>query len=219
MPLRIAHRGVPSRIRENTLSSFALALDLGADGIELDVHATRDGTVVVHHDATLDDGAHIADLTLADLRSRAEQPGTGIPTLTEVCALVRDRATLYVEVKGHDIERQVLGALSGHVGEAAIHSFDHALIARLHDARCPYPLGVLFEGSIGNLEEVLDETGARDVWPHYPLVRQKLVDAVHARGCHVIPWTVNDAATARTLSAMGVDGICTDDVSLLPTEV
>ena len=50
-PLRIAHRGMPRRLRENTLPSFAAALAAGADGIELDVHATSDGVVVVHHDA------------------------------------------------------------------------------------------------------------------------------------------------------------------------
>src|SRR5690349_17048621 len=67
-PLHIAHRGMPRLARENTLPSFALALEAGADGLELDVHATRDGVVVVHHDAVLSGGLAIADETLATIR-------------------------------------------------------------------------------------------------------------------------------------------------------
>ena len=59
-PLRIAHRGMPFQALENTLVSFQRALDLGADGLELDVHATADGEIVIHHDAMLASGPAIA---------------------------------------------------------------------------------------------------------------------------------------------------------------
>ena len=82
-PLRIAHRGMPRLARENTLTSFALALARGADGIELDVHATSDGVVVVHHDATLADGTAINMVTRAELLEDA-LPGAELPTLADV---------------------------------------------------------------------------------------------------------------------------------------
>lgn len=216
MPLRIAHRGMPRRVRENTLPSFALALEEGADGIELDVHATSDGTVVVHHDAVLRDGSAIASLTLDELRAHEAAPGVPIPTLEETCTLVAGRAALFVEIKGEDIEQLVMDELSRYRGGCAIHGFDHAQIARLHEASCPIPLGVLFEHDVRGLDAVLRATEARDVWPHHSLVTRDLVERVHGRGGRVIPWTVNDAPLATRLAGMGVDGICGDDVTLLP---
>src|SRR5436309_983772 len=125
-PLRIAHRGMPRRELENTLASFALALTEGAEGIELDVHATSDGTVVVHHDPTLRDGREIARTRISELRV---SPGPhAVPTLAEVLSLVAGSAELFVEIKGQGIERLVLAALEGYEGAAAIHSFDHATI-------------------------------------------------------------------------------------------
>jgi glycerophosphoryl diester phosphodiesterase len=210
--LRIAHRGMPRQARENTLASFALALAAGADGIELDVHATSDGVVVVHHDPELSTGAVIAFTTRVELR---EQPphGAQIPTLTEVCALVKDRAELFVEIKGAGIEELVVAALEGYDGRVAIHSFDHDLIRRLADVQCPYRLGVLFEDAL-DVRALMERTGALDVWPHHPLVTRALVDEVHSLGGRVIPWTVNSADDVQRVTSLGVDGICTDDVSL-----
>jgi glycerophosphoryl diester phosphodiesterase len=214
MPRRIAHRGMPRRLRENSLAGFALALQLGADGIELDVHATLDGTVVVHHDPALADGTAIADTRWDELRRRESAPGVPVPTLAEVRTLVDGRATLYVEIKGPGIEGAVRDALHRYPGEAAIHSFDHALIARLHRAGCEWPLGILFDAGVADVPGVMERTGARDVWPHFSLVTPALVDAVHARGGQVVTWTVNDAMIAARLAGMGVDGLCGDDITV-----
>ncbi|MEO5815529.1 MAG: glycerophosphodiester phosphodiesterase [Gemmatimonadaceae bacterium] len=212
-PLRIAHRGMPRRARENTLASFALALAVGAGGIELDVHATSDGVVVVHHDAELATGAVIAFTTHGELRAQSAD-GAQIPTLADVCALVKDRAELFVEIKGAGIEALVVAALAAYDGRAAIHSFDHALIRRLADAGCSYRLGALFEDAL-DVRALMERTGALDVWPHHPLVTRTLVDDVHALGGRIIPWTVNNAADVRRVTLLGVDGICTDDVSAI----
>ena len=64
----------------------------------------------------------------------------------------------------------------------------------------------------------MEATGARDVWPHWPLVTTALVDEVHAAGGRVIPWTVNEPARAQALASLGVDALCGDDVRLLDTE-
>jgi len=212
-PLHIAHRGMPRQARENTLASFALALAAGADGIELDVHATSDGVVVVHHDPDLSTGAVIAFTTLGELREQAPH-GPQVPTLADVCALMKGRAELFVEIKGAGIEGLVVDALGRYDGPVAIHSFDHDLIRRLADARCPYRLGVLFEDD-QDASALMQRTGALDVWPHHPLVTRTLVDEVHLAGGRVIPWTVNDANDVRRVTSLGVDGICTDDVSVL----
>lgn len=206
---------MPRQARENTLPSFQRAIDAGADGIELDVHATADGVVVVHHDAALRQGPAIAELTLADLRGYDAAPGIPIPTLREVCDLVSDWVILFVEIKGTGIERAVLETLAPYGGEAAIHSFDHALIARIARLEPERRLGILFEEPPERIAESMDATGALDVWPHWRLVTPELVNEVHDAGGRVIPWTVNDQARARTLAALGVDGLCGDDVRLL----
>lgn len=208
---------MPRRARENSLAGFALALELGADGIELDVHATRDGVVVVHHDPALADGTSIARTAWADLRRRESAPGVPIPTLGQVLELVAGRATVYVEIKGAAIEALVDTELRAYAGEAAIHSFDHTLIARLHAAGCPRPLGILFDAGISDVEPAMARTGARHVWPRFSLVTPALVDAVHALGGLVITWTVNDPDVARSLAAIGVDGLCGDDITVFAT--
>lgn len=212
-PLRIAHRGMPRLARENTLPSFALALEAGADGIELDVHATRDGVVVVHHDPEIAEGLVIAEQTLAAIRSASN---AAVPSLAEVCELVAGRAELFVEIKGTGIGQQVLDVLRQYDGSFAIHSFDHALIARLHRVDDTVRLGVLFEDATPDVAALMTATGARDVWPHAPLVAAALVETVHAAGGRVIAWTVNTATEAERLAALGVDGLCGDDVRIFP---
>ena len=209
-PLRIAHRGMPRLARENTIASFRLALDAGANGIELDVHTTADGVVVVHHDPTLPAGPAIRDLSYSALRGAAPD----VPTLREVCDVVGGRAELFVEIKGAGIEQVVAAQLTQYHGACAVHSFDHETIRRLHDSGTPLRLGVLYEGNEDGLA-IMDRCGATDLWPHFPLVSHDLVARVHSRGGRVMPWTVNAAATAERLEKLGVDGICTDDVRML----
>ena len=216
-PLLIAHRGMPRAARENTLPSFQLALDAGADGLELDVHATADGVVVIHHDARLANGPAIDQLTLARLREHEAAPGIPIPTLLELCELVAGRATLFVEIKGAGIEAQVLEVLGQYGGEAAIHSFDHAMMQRTRALVSERRLGVLFDDDTRDVVRTMMATGATDVWPHWRLVTPALVATVHDAGGRVIPWTVNDPARAQSLAALGVDGLCGDDVRLLGT--
>lgn len=213
-PLRIAHRGMPRRIRENTLASFAAALAAGADGIELDVHATADGVVIVHHDPAVAGVGEIARTAWQELRHGAAARGLEIPTLSEVCELVGDRAELFVEIKGSGIERKVARVLAEHRGPYAVHSFDHLTIRRLSQIDRRLRLGLLFEERVPDIAAVLAANGARDAWPEHAVVDARLVDAVHGAGGRVIAWTVNDPRELARLAALDVDGLCTDDVSL-----
>lgn len=210
---RIAHRGAKREFPENTLSSFRRAFELGADAVELDVHSTRDRVVIVHHDPTLsEDGLAIRDLTWAELEERADGR---IPMLRSVLEAIPASATAYVEIKAPGIERELSETLAGVPVRCAVHSFDHATIERMREIAPKVARGVLFDGSLATLNDVLARSAARDVWPHWKLVDQALVNRVHARGCRVIPWTVNSREEARRLATLGVDGICSDDVRLL----
>jgi glycerophosphoryl diester phosphodiesterase len=179
------------------------------------VHATADGVVVVHHDPHVAGGMAIARTTWRELRRNAADSGIEIPTLAEVCDLVHDRAELFVEIKGPGIEREVAAELAGHRGTSAIHSFDHLTIRRLSQLDRRLRLGLLFEEHVADVATMLRANGAHDAWPHYAVVDAPLVDAVHAAGGRVIAWTVNEPEELARLGALGVDGLCTDDVSLI----
>lgn len=217
-PLWVAHRGASREHRENTLAAFARALELGADAIELDVHLTSDGIPVVHHDPevrTGDSTIPIASSTLADLRKGGIAHGPHIPTLAETCDLVGGRAELLVELKGTGIERAVITALRDHRGPWAVHSFDHAAIARVAAAFPATRRGLLYDTNPIDLPADVARAAAHDVWPRVDLATLALVDHAHALGLRVIAWTVNDPARGAALAADGVDGLCTDDVRWL----
>ena len=205
------------------MPAFRRALELGASGIELDVHATRDGIVVVHHDPVvqpLDAGSGptevaIADVTWEELLRLRPPTSEGIPPLGDVLTLVGDRATVYVELKGAAIEEAVIATIRAGHAHCAVHSFDHAAIERASRIAPEIPRGLLFDSYTIDPARAMRATGARDVWPHWSLVDSRLVERVHEVGGRVIAWTVNDDADAAALLEIGVDAICTDDIRLV----
>lgn len=219
----VAHRGASRRRTENTLAAFRVALDEGADAIELDVHATMDGVVVVHHDAVALDFERGETLTLSDVAwsrvSAARIAGEErIPRLTDVLALAASRARVYVEIKGRRIEHLVVKAIRASQADCAIHSFDHTAIGTVRDIAPDIPRGLLLDAgdpAAHRAAELLRLHDARDLWPHRSLVDRALVDAVHQAGRRIVVWTVNGAAEARRLSAFGVDALCSDDLPVI----
>jgi glycerophosphoryl diester phosphodiesterase len=217
---RIGHRGAPRRYLENTTPSFREALRLGADAVELDVHVTADGRPVVHHDPVLSarvtptslvrkaissiEAAAIAEIDLGD--------GSRVPTLTEVLrALMGKKA--YVEVKAGDIQA-VADAIDASGTTCAVHSFDHEAIVNARRFAPHIPRGVLFDEWPASPASIVQRTAARDVWPKNSLVKPARVRELHEMGCRIIVWTVNDAGRIRELTEWGVDGICSDDLTL-----
>ena len=223
-PELIGHRGAPRERPENTLASFLRALDLGADAVELDVHATSDGVVVVHHDfvpradssVTTLRGRPIAARTAAELET-FQVSGEPIPTLTAVLEAVGSRATVYVEIKGHDIEAAVVATIASvrSAPRVAVHSFDHRAVVRARAMQPKLPSGILSASYLIDPQGALRAANARDYWQEASMLDEALVDAVHAGEGRVIAWTVNDPEHARRLASMGVDGICTDVLQII----
>jgi glycerophosphoryl diester phosphodiesterase len=218
---RIAHRGAKREYPENTISAFRRAFERGADALELDVHATRDGVVVVHHDATvltpLGGAPHaIANVTWDELEDVELATGIGVPRLADVLAVTPANKTVYVEIKGERIEAAVVAVIRESAVACAVHSFDHDAIVRCRGIAPEIPRGILFDQAPADaMIRGLALTGARDLWPRWDLIDAGLVVRAHDAGARVIAWTVNAVAAAQTLADMGVDGLCTDDVRLL----
>lgn len=217
MPLEIiGHRGSPREHRENTLSSFRRAFSQGANGIELDVHGTKDGAVVVHHDFSTNSRAgdsgpvlSLADSTLAALRA-VELGNDKIPTLEEVLSAAPDNVVVYVEVKAQRIEEAVIASILAGGRQCAVHSFDHRVARRVHELAPEIPVGVLQTSYPVDPVRPMHDAGARDLWQQWELIDESLIDRVHRDGGRVIAWTVNSTEIAERLIDWGVDGICTD---------
>lgn len=224
-PMLIGHRGAPRERPENTLPSFLRALELQADGIELDVHCTLDRVVVVHHDeiprATPPSGRlagrRIDALTFDELQGFSVRGLALISTLAEALAVIRGRAEVFVELKGAAIEREVVGVIRASIApeRCAVHSFDHAQVARARALAPEIRGGILFDRAVSDPAAAMRASNALDVWPSREHVTEMLVREVHDNGGRVIPWTVNDGGQAVALAALGVDGLCTDFLSVL----
>jgi len=227
--IRIAHRGASGdgHAPENTLAAFQMAIDIGVDGVECDVHCTSDGQVVVIHDHSLDrttdsKGA-IADLTLdevktADAGSWVDSQFTGqrIPTLTEVLKLTRGKVITVVEIKQADIADKVIAEIenAGAAAEVVLISFHESALKDTQSINPKIPRAFLEGGRkaikkrpgiLELIQQAAEIGGALDLASK--VITPQLVRESHQRGVAVWAWTVDDEAEMKQLAAMGVDAI------------
>lgn len=215
LPNVIAHRGVHTVARENTLPAFRQAREVGADWVELDARRTRDGVVVVHHDAHLDDGSLLADLDV-------DQLPEFIPSLAEALEECRGLG-VNIEIKNlpsdpdFDADHLVSDAVAGLAraylddDQVIVSSFNVDALDRLQTVDPGIPLAYLF--SIGDPVSAIERAATHQmaaIHPYDPLVTHSLIDRAHQAGLAVNVWTVNDPERMAELIDMGVDGICTD---------
>jgi glycerophosphoryl diester phosphodiesterase len=232
-PLIIAHRGASGQAPENTMAAFELAIELGADIIELDVRRSSDGALVVIHDATVnrtttgDFRGAVADLTLAELKSldagswRGEQfAGEPIPTLDEVLERLGGRTRFLIELKEAGIEADVARAIrdAGVTDSVMMQSFDAKSVGAIAALMPETPAGVLFRapGLLGRIflaRRVIRRSAAADAAfaaINYRAITKPLVRSIRAAGLGVYAWTVNSAPAMRAIVALGLDGIITN---------
>ena len=212
-PLVIAHRGASGREIENSLAAFRLARELGADAVELDVHATADGHLIVHHDESI--GPHpVAHSRFAELRGHQLRNGEPVPTLGQALDVILPHMTAFVEVKNLDPrwDATLLETFdrSPAPHRIAVHSFDHRIVARLGALRPALPRGVLSASYPIHPEHLMEDAGAQALWQHESLVDVPLVASVHGAGGAVYAWTVDAPRRMQQLLAQGVDGLCSN---------
>ena len=211
-PLIYAHRGASASHPENTLAAFEAAMSLGADGIEFDVRATRDGVPVVSHDAGLHrtwaiDRA-IGGISITELR----QVAPAIPTFAEVLSLVAGRTHLDIEIKEAGVEEAVLGLLAGIPRTRwAISSFDWDILREIRGLDGSAELWVLCLAASTGAVEAADGLEATTLAVEQTAITPEVVERLSVTGRRVMAWTVNDPARAADLASWGVGAICTDD--------
>lgn len=223
-----AHRGASAYAPENTLEAFQLAIDMDADGIELDVHQTKDGIVVVCHDEAIDrtsDGAGlISEMTLDELkkynffgRFQSEYPNVKIPTLKEVYELIKpSRLTVNVEIKasGFDFVKKVceVTAECGMKNRVIYSSFTHQNLTDALTCEAEAATAPLYSNGLENAPVYAKNLGASALHPHFQEVydAESYVENAHALGIRVHPWTIDDEENLKKLTGMGVDALITN---------
>jgi len=211
-PLVIAHRGASSIELENSLAAFRAAAGQGADGVELDVHATIDGEIVVHHDPSVM-GLPIAQARARDLAAMPLANGEPIPTLAQALDVL-GKLKVFVEVKVLDPrwDDRLLVVLDRgpNPGGYAVHSFAFDVVRRLGQKRPSLPRGVLSEARTRSPRQTLEAGLAQTLWQERTTLDEQLVKTVHGLAAQIIAWTVDNAADIDRMVRWGVDGICTN---------
>jgi glycerophosphoryl diester phosphodiesterase len=212
-PLVIAHRGASAIELENTLAAFRAAAAQGADAVELDVHATADGELVVHHDPSVS-GLPIAHTRVRDLAAVRLSNGEPIPTLTQALDVLGPELKVFVEVKvlAPRWDSRLLETLDRGPNPAgyAVHSFAVEIIRRLAEKRPTLPRGILAEIATRAPKQSLEDARAQTLWQERGTLDEPLIRAVHGLDAAIIAWTVDDPSDMQRLVRWGVDGICTN---------
>ena len=219
-PLIIAHRGASADFPENSLDAFSGALQQGADWVELDVRRSKDGVLVVHHDAHLAGGDLIKDL---DSNSLPE----GVPSLAEAFE-ASESMGVNIEIKhlpgepDFDEVDLVCEAVVGLVrayrstDKILVSSFDINAIDRIKETDPLIATGWLVAERSDGIQ-ILDRASSHNhsaINPWDDLVDESLIEEAHSRGLNVNVWTVDDESRILQLSEWGVDGIITNFPSL-----
>lgn len=224
-----AHRGASSTHPENTIAAFQQAAQLAITGVELDVHMTKDGEVVVIHDEKIDRTSNgtgfVKDYTLEQLReldfgSWFDERFTGekIPTLTEVLALFTTTThRVNIELKSdvfmyEGLEQKVLAIVKEHhmAARVIISSFDHEALQRVYTLDKNIEIAALFGAVVIDIEAYIKRVPAQAMHVTLPSAfRNSIAHALH-HGNTVRVYTVNDVLYAQELALLGVDGIFTD---------
>jgi glycerophosphoryl diester phosphodiesterase len=222
-PRTVGHRGASALAPENTLRAIGLAIDAGLDMVEVDVYLSRDGQVVIIHDADLHRAAGrpeaVADLTAAELAGVDLGEGQGVPRLVDVFALARGKIGVYVELKG-DRTGAGLGALvrAGVADgvEVVSGSFDPPLVTELRAAAPEIRRSVLFRRTpVPEMIAVCRDVGATYAHPCFRPLTRDIVDGLHAAGLLVMAPHTNDPEEARAFASLGIDVLATDDPAVL----
>ncbi|SFV44733.1 Hypothetical protein SSCIU_01525 [Mammaliicoccus sciuri] len=235
--LKVAHRGVPSLAPENTMVSFKRAIEFNIDVIEIDIHRTIDGKLVVIHDPTTNRTSQekgiIRKLTYEALTKydvgkwKGEAySGEQIPLFQDVLKLIKDTyIKLLIEIKQPEnypnIEEDIITMIKQHGisnNQIMIQSFNRNAIQKINILWPEIELGVLIKKKDRFISKrAIKKIGeyANYINPNYKIVTRRFVKAAHASHLKILPYTINDKHTAQKMLAMGVDGLISDYAHIL----
>ncbi|QQK76795.1 glycerophosphodiester phosphodiesterase [Salicibibacter cibarius] len=228
----IAHRGFSGEAPENTFAAFERAIENGAAGIELDVHVSKDGELIVMHDEhvgrTTDGTGWVREMTVPELAeldagawfSENDRGEQRVPLLDDVLAWIPANVLLNVEIKNipyayERIEKKVSDTLVNHnrVENTIVSSFDHACLYRLKEWNAAVKIGLLLNFRPVNMEGYLRLFSPFDVHslhPHASILQNNDVERWQKQGVSVFPYAVTRKSDVKQMQAFGVNGVISD---------
>lgn len=230
-PLIMAHRGASGNAPENTMAAFQLAVDEGADGIELDVHLSKDGEIVVIHDDTLNrttnGTGNVHEKDLAELKTYdagswfdPKFSEERIPLLQEVIDILPESVFLNIEIKNSPIvhtgiEQKLVDLLekNNRLNDTIISSFDHESLYTIKKLAPELKIGIIYNVNFANTLEYVKTFKEAEVYslhPNYKIIYNRDIDPFLDAGLQVYPYTINDEQLAKDLHAKGVNGLITN---------
>ena len=224
MALNFGHRGFSVSYPENTMLAFEKAIEAGCDGIELDVHLSSDGELVIIHDERVDrtaDGTgYVGKMTLKELRNldvsasfRGQYGVNRIPTLEEYLALAKETGIITnIELKTGvytypGIEEKTLAIIDdfGMRDKIIISSFNHYSVKRMQALAPDMVYGFLEESRLIDTPAYVASNGVQAVHPESHMVDEEFMEQAKKHGLAVNVWTVNTEHSMRRLAELGVD--------------
>lgn len=225
--LIIGHRGASAISPANTLKAFKKAIELKADYVEFDIHLTKDKEIVIIHDSDTYNATGVKglvkDMTLEQIKQLDAAEGEKIPTLQELISIAQNKIGLQIEICATNLLEKLLKLLKEEnlLDSPIVSSFmiDELLKLKLLEPSLKVGLLVPEELRKPNLikRKILKiaKNNFYSLHPYYSNTNKEIVDFAHDHGLKVIVWTVNNRENIERLIDIGVDGIITDDISLV----
>ena len=220
-PQIIGHRGAMGHAPENTVLSIQKALDLGVDGIEIDVFRCKSGEIVVFHDKKLNKltngKGEVQQKTWAQLQELQVMGSEPIPVLEEIIQLINGRVRLNIELKGKNTSKGVFNIIQTAVesgrwkmNQLYVSSFDWEELRVFRKLTNQFGIAVLTENNPLTAISIAHELNAFAINPNHKKLTENMVKQIQGEGFEVLTWTVNDTTRIEELTSWGVDGIITD---------
>jgi glycerophosphoryl diester phosphodiesterase len=228
--LTFAHAGGKKNLPENTLKAFKNAIKLNADYIELDLRLSKDQEIIIFHDPDTFNITSIPGLvknkTLKELKRLDVGEGERIPTFQEVVELANHKIGLLLHIAAADLEAQIIKILRefDYIELTIVSCMIHKYLLKFRVLEPNLKLAALEdldyeEYPIWDVrKKLIDRAINNKYWainPEYHLVDRQFVDYSHKNDLRVFPWTVNDREDIKTLLELGIDGVITDDITLI----
>lgn len=216
----ISHAACAGHLPENTLAGVRLALSLGADAIEVDVQASKEGIPVLMHDPTVDrttDGSGtVSSLTLEELRRLDAGQGEPVPTLAEALALTKGHVLLVIEIKQGEIAQGVADVIrkARALGDVMIWSFLPQVLEEMRRAEPRLPVGLILAPQAlrrwPQIRETALHLGALGLGAFYSDINVEVMAWARDSQLKIFAWTVDLENDIKRLMELGVDGIVTN---------
>ncbi len=229
--LNIGHRGAPNVAPENTVASFLKAIELGGDGVELDVSLSKDGAIMVFHDYLLNKKTNgkglLARKTKAELKRLDagisfpdEYKGEKIPTLAEVVEALDKKAFIMIEIKTSilgcpGIEAAVASLIKRFdlYGRVVVSSFNPRSLKMVKDIDSGIPVGFLHFPILpikGFLTFFYNYLRPEVLHPYFKNINQSYLEFAKEKNCRILTWTLKEESDMKLAINAGIDGVITD---------